>query len=86
MPTPLKNENTLSDPSNQKMARRFILAIPFYLAVPISFGLFFYHGFSPIQWKACQGRLFFPQNRRFKIPQKDLSLILLFFFLEPLFP
>lgn len=41
MPTPLKNENTLSDPSNQKMARRFILAIPFYLAVPISFGLFF---------------------------------------------
>lgn len=52
MPTPFKNENTLSDPSNQKMARRFILAIPFYLAVPISFGLFFYHGFSPIQWKA----------------------------------
>jgi hypothetical protein len=21
---------------------------------------------------SCQGRLFFPQNRRFKIPQKDL--------------
>ncbi|WP_206706194.1 hypothetical protein, partial [Anoxybacillus flavithermus] len=25
-----------------------------------------------VQWGMCQGRLFFSQNRRFKIPQKDL--------------
>ena len=43
-------------------------------------------GFLGKNGAGCQGRLFFPQNRRFKIPQKDLSLILLFFFLEPLFP
>ncbi|EIJ79945.1 hypothetical protein PB1_06257 [Bacillus methanolicus PB1] len=48
----LKSKNILSDQSHQKIARKFIYAIPLYLAVPISFGLFFHYGFSSIHWEA----------------------------------
>ncbi|AMA72961.1 MULTISPECIES: YhfC family intramembrane metalloprotease [Aneurinibacillus] len=47
-----KNENALSDQSLQNIARKFLFVIPFYLAVPLSIGIFFHYVFGYIHWKA----------------------------------